>query len=92
VNWTLDDLIAVVVAPLILFGFVRVLPSMHRRVPGWSPMQLAALWTLVLGVLAALVALSVTVKAILIAWIFAALATVVLTRTWIAARRSGQNS
>jgi hypothetical protein len=88
VNFSTEDIIAVLAAPALLFGVLRVVRALAPRLPAWPAAYIVALWAAVLGALAALIVLAVTTNVVLLAWIFAALGAWNVTRMWLGARRA----
>ena len=85
-NWTTDDLLAIAAAPLSLYGVLRLQNTLAPQVPHWPAGLLVLLWGAVLSVFAAYLALGLTIKALMVVWMFALVATIRLTSIWRAAR------
>jgi hypothetical protein len=86
VNWTTDDLLAIVAAPLSLYAVLRLLHTLAPQVPHWPAGLLVILWIAVLGAFAAPLAFGLTIKAVMVAWMFALVAAIRLTSIWRSAR------
>jgi hypothetical protein len=89
-NWTRDDLIAVVAAPLLLFAVLRGVRALAPHVPRWRAAHLVGLWGVVMAALAALLTRSVTTRTLLVAWLVAVFGAWNVTRVWLEARRAGR--